>query len=471
MSLCEAVDPAGPAAALEREDDFRALIHAEIRKLPGLSRAVVVLCDLEGLSYLEAAQRLNLPLGTVQSRLARARERLRRALTRQGISGPASFEPGDSHPDSTLGVLTAVVLSHSLARRSYRLCLRVASDPTRLGTIVTGSVQTLIKGGLRSMFFSNMNRALLGLMGGVLFCAAVFHPDAKSGQPGQQGQRPQSRRESRQIEDKSSIDRRVEIPAPRAIKVAAGRGTTLIYALDEKGERIDEGPENRPDTVPPAKEEEREIRWAVVTGIVDHRQLQERIRRERRAALREGRAALPPADRLYRRVDLKRRRLEKDGTWSAWAPIDMEVTLDILDNLPEYDEELTPEEVRVGALVDPLPYLKNSVWSGVDVEKFVPPVWRSRQDRRVVPAKPNPLPPVVGVTGSGGVIGINPPGPRLPEAEPPVLMLRTFDFSVEGGRTYQYCARVVLFNLSRRRGEGRERFGPWSESTEIVTIP
>src|SRR6185312_13548893 len=76
---CEAMEWPGPEELDGPGDDLLAVIHTEIMKLPGPSRAVVVLCDLEGLSYLEAARRLNRPLGTIQSRLFRARRRLRRS--------------------------------------------------------------------------------------------------------------------------------------------------------------------------------------------------------------------------------------------------------------------------------------------------------------------------------------------------------------------------------------------------------
>src|SRR5205823_5921699 len=49
-------------------------------------RGPVVLCYLEGKSNEEAARLLGCPLGTVQSRLARARERLRGRLTRRGLA-------------------------------------------------------------------------------------------------------------------------------------------------------------------------------------------------------------------------------------------------------------------------------------------------------------------------------------------------------------------------------------------------
>lgn len=51
-----------------------------LQKLPEPFREVVILCDLEGLSYAETAQALGIPIGTVRSRLSRAREMLRQML-------------------------------------------------------------------------------------------------------------------------------------------------------------------------------------------------------------------------------------------------------------------------------------------------------------------------------------------------------------------------------------------------------
>jgi RNA polymerase sigma-70 factor (ECF subfamily) len=60
---------------LLREDIERAL-----DALPDAHRVVVVLVDVEGCSYMEAAETLGVPVGTVRSRLNRARGQLQRAL-------------------------------------------------------------------------------------------------------------------------------------------------------------------------------------------------------------------------------------------------------------------------------------------------------------------------------------------------------------------------------------------------------
>jgi RNA polymerase sigma factor (sigma-70 family) len=66
------------------------VLHEEIERLPRAFRLPVVLCYLEGLTVHEAARRLRCPHGTIRSRMARARERLRRALNRRGVVLPAA---------------------------------------------------------------------------------------------------------------------------------------------------------------------------------------------------------------------------------------------------------------------------------------------------------------------------------------------------------------------------------------------
>lgn len=74
---------------LLREDLERA-----VDGLPEAYRAVVVLADLEGLAYAEIAESLDIPVGTVRSRLARARAQLQKALwihaQEAGLTKPAA---------------------------------------------------------------------------------------------------------------------------------------------------------------------------------------------------------------------------------------------------------------------------------------------------------------------------------------------------------------------------------------------
>jgi len=62
-------------------------VRSAIQALPLEFREVLVLRELENLSYKEIAAVVDVPLGTVMSRLARARERLHRDLVRRVSRG------------------------------------------------------------------------------------------------------------------------------------------------------------------------------------------------------------------------------------------------------------------------------------------------------------------------------------------------------------------------------------------------
>jgi RNA polymerase sigma-70 factor (ECF subfamily) len=69
-------DPEAHLLTQELQD----LIQHGIQKLPLDQRVAVVLCDIEGLSYDEVATATQTTLGTVRSRIARGREKLRNYL-------------------------------------------------------------------------------------------------------------------------------------------------------------------------------------------------------------------------------------------------------------------------------------------------------------------------------------------------------------------------------------------------------
>ncbi len=69
-------DPGAKAAVT----DMGCALEAAVGGLPNIHRTVILLHDVEGLDYREIAELLEIPLGTVKSRLFLARKRLRRAL-------------------------------------------------------------------------------------------------------------------------------------------------------------------------------------------------------------------------------------------------------------------------------------------------------------------------------------------------------------------------------------------------------
>ena len=71
-------DPSAEELLISRAD--QTLVHAALAELPATFREVIVLRELEGLSYQEIATVAGAPIGTVMSRLARARDQLRERL-------------------------------------------------------------------------------------------------------------------------------------------------------------------------------------------------------------------------------------------------------------------------------------------------------------------------------------------------------------------------------------------------------
>lgn len=80
----------GPEEVAERGAMVRA-IEAGIETLPPEQRVTLVLADVQGFSYEEVAEATDAPLGTVKSRLARARAKLRDHLLEQGELLPTQY--------------------------------------------------------------------------------------------------------------------------------------------------------------------------------------------------------------------------------------------------------------------------------------------------------------------------------------------------------------------------------------------
>jgi len=154
-------DPhADPSVIPGREagpDDLRAVIDEEIGRLPAVFRKAIVLCDLEGLTIEVAASHLGWPAGTVRSRLARGRARLRDRLTRRGLAPSAGMVP-------MVGATPALVPSALV-----KTMIRCACNRADAGA-ASAAASALAEGVLMSMISGKMRMAyavaaLLGALG------------------------------------------------------------------------------------------------------------------------------------------------------------------------------------------------------------------------------------------------------------------------------------------------------------------
>ena len=186
-------------------DDLGPLIHEEIDRLPGRYRAPIVLCFLEGLTREQAAGQLRWPLGTLQSRLARGRQRLRERLIRRGVA------PGAVVPGTLLRAeMARAVVPAALADATTRAAM--ASAAGRLTVI--GSISApaaLTEEVLKTMWFHKLK-----MIAGVILSAGTIATGAAWAlQPSSPD--PQAVSEPRPVqatEHDGATDETVASPAP-----------------------------------------------------------------------------------------------------------------------------------------------------------------------------------------------------------------------------------------------------------------
>jgi RNA polymerase sigma-70 factor (ECF subfamily) len=80
LEFYDAPEPGPDPESIAMSREVQVAVRECLRRLPAEFRAVVVMRELESLSYEEIAEILQVPLGTVQSRLSRGRRLLREAL-------------------------------------------------------------------------------------------------------------------------------------------------------------------------------------------------------------------------------------------------------------------------------------------------------------------------------------------------------------------------------------------------------
>jgi RNA polymerase sigma factor (sigma-70 family) len=119
-------------------------LFEELDRLPERFREPVVLIDVEGCTQEEASERMRCPLGTVQSRLARGRARLRTRLVRRGLAPSAGVLIAVLWPRGALAVPAALVDS------TVRAATAFAAGSAAAGTVAPVAA-ALAKGVLKTM--------------------------------------------------------------------------------------------------------------------------------------------------------------------------------------------------------------------------------------------------------------------------------------------------------------------------------
>ncbi len=150
--LTTAASAESPGEAIP--DDLGEVLHEELGRLPDRYREAVVLCLLEGLSPEQAARRLGCPVGTLHSRLARGRERLRDRLTRRGLAPSVGMIGTALSGDVALAVIPA-----SLADSTVHFAIEFAAGGISMAEKISASVYELTKGGLKTMRFADLKIA------------------------------------------------------------------------------------------------------------------------------------------------------------------------------------------------------------------------------------------------------------------------------------------------------------------------
>src|SRR5262249_37479936 len=148
----ESQGPVKPCCKVADEDEWRGLrplLDQELSTVPDKDREAIVLCDLMGKSRKEVAQQLNIPEGTLSSRLATARRTLADRLKHLGI--PLS------------GGALALTLSQDAASASVAPPLvactveaasAVATGAAAASSAVSPTVAALAQGGLPTMLIT-----------------------------------------------------------------------------------------------------------------------------------------------------------------------------------------------------------------------------------------------------------------------------------------------------------------------------
>jgi RNA polymerase sigma factor (sigma-70 family) len=167
--------------AAEVWNDLQPVLDCELNALPEIYRIPVVLCELGGKTKREVAQQLGLAEGTVSSRLARGRERLRHALAKRGVTISCAGLSILLSQNALQATISPAVLTATL-----KAGMAALAGQTAAAGVISAKVAALTQGVLQAMFLTKLKIAtavvfFIGLvaagMGGLSQTFATEQPE------------------------------------------------------------------------------------------------------------------------------------------------------------------------------------------------------------------------------------------------------------------------------------------------------
>jgi RNA polymerase sigma factor (sigma-70 family) len=177
--------------------ELEATLHEALTQVPETYRAPLLLCYLQGKTQEEAARQLGCPLGTIRSRLARGRSRLKRVLERRGVRLSAA-----ALAVALAGSSATAAVRPTLLQATAQAALAYAADRPA-AALVSARAAALLEGGLQAMQTAKLKTATavvllvgaLGLGAGALATHALADPE-RAPAPPQGAAGPEDRHET-----------------------------------------------------------------------------------------------------------------------------------------------------------------------------------------------------------------------------------------------------------------------------------
>ncbi|WP_165073750.1 efflux RND transporter periplasmic adaptor subunit [Paludisphaera rhizosphaerae] len=164
-------EPKPTGVDVDRSDEA-IVVHEEVGRLPEKLRSPLLLCYFEGLTHEQAASRLGWPVGTVRSRMAEARDRLRPRLLKRGVGPSAAILAAAGRAQA------AAVVPPALASATVQMAI----GATAAGT-VPAAVAALVEEASWETTVMKLAKLALGLVAAALVGTAGLKYTAMAERP------------------------------------------------------------------------------------------------------------------------------------------------------------------------------------------------------------------------------------------------------------------------------------------------